>query len=292
MQILKVIFGTLLLIICAIFSLRFYGLGKMPQIFAHPILERERPWIIAWGGDLDAGPSHSRIAFAGAVSRVPGVFLGASVLMSADKRFFVFSPELLSGLSGDIRTSGDMRGGTRTRGLSDQSDREILEADLGNGQKPLRLEEFLEEFGQTPLLLWVEDNIENVDLRLEPILKKYADKSNLLIHSEFDNVIKSLKKLLPTQLYGTGVGQRVRLLMLSSLWLEPVAAIEGDFLVTPLRDRGIKSISEEMKEELDRRQKLLILGPLKSPEENDEALSFGASGYISAFPEDIYKKIK
>ena len=125
---------------------------------------------------------------------------------------------------------------------------------------------------------------------MEPLLKKYATQSNILIHSEYDNVGKSLKKLLPQLLYGTGVGQRIRMLMLGSIGLEGVASLDGDFLVSPIKEHGVSSLSGELKNELIHRKKIFILGPLMSIHENEQAIKFGATGYLTVYPKDLINK--
>jgi hypothetical protein len=276
MQALKVIIGVLILGISALSSLRFYGLGQTFQVFDHPILKQPRPWILAWGGDLEAGLSHSRSALQ-AAKKLEGVILAVNVEMTADKHFFVVPPGLAQQQQGQV--------------LSQLRDGDVQALDLGGGQGPQRLEQFLIETAPMPVLLWIRDNIENIDLRLRPILERHANESRILIHSEYDNVVKSIKKLFPQFLYGTGVGQRVRLVMLSSLWLEPVAAIDGDLLISPLRERGVRVVNPALISEVERRQKLFIIGPLNDSAANEQGVSIQASGYLTSYPNDMKNKI-
>lgn len=271
MQVFKVTVAVLVLFLAAWVGLRFFGLSQNYQAYDHPLMVRSKPWIIAWGGEQEAGPSHTRVALRSAVEE-RDVILGVNILMNREKHFFALP-------SGSVT-------------IAELSDEEVKKIDLGQGQSPMSLEEILQEFGQNPLLLWVSDNAENIDLRLNPILSQFKHRNQLLVQSEFDNVVKSLKTLIPDLLYGTGVGQRIRLLMLSSLGLEPVAPIDGDFVITPIKERSIPSLSIEMKDEVTRRQKLFIIGPLNKVSENDQALSFGATGYLTAFPRDLKKKLK
>ncbi len=279
MQVLKVTFGVILLGICVLFSLRFYGLGQYYQVYDHPVMKLPTPWVIAWGGDSQAGPSHTKKALL-AASGIEGVFLGVNLQMNAEKHFYVIPAGLAISKEESFKKFKEL------------TDAEVKSINLGEGESPLTLEEFLNEFPNQPVLLWINDNIENIDLRLEPILKKYLSRSNILIHSEFDNVVKSLKKLLPELLYGTGVGQRVRMLMLGSLWLEPAASIDGDFLIAPLKEQGVNAVSLELKKEILRRQKVFILGPLNNISDNDQAVTFGATGYLTSFPRDLKNKLQ
>lgn len=274
MSVVKVTAAVLALFLSAWGILRFYGLSQAYQVYDHPLMTKNKPWILAWGGELEDGPSHSLKALRGAAQQ-DGVILAINLQMNAEKHFFAIPMGLNLG----------------SKKIVDLSDAEIKSLDLGEGEAPLPLESILEEFKQTPILIWVSDNIENIDLRLEPIFKKYPSRQNLMIHSEFDNVVKSIKKLIPDLLYGTGVGQRVRVLMLGSMGLEPVATIDGDFLVTPLKERGVSAVSVAMKEELMRRQKIFILGPLNDISANNQALSFGATGYLTSYPRDLKKKL-
>jgi len=271
MNVFKVTIAVLVLFLAAWVGLRFFGLSQSYQIYDHPLMARSKPWIVAWGGEQEAGPSHTRVALRSA-SEEKDVILGVNILMNKEKHFFALP-------------LGSMT-------IADLTDAEVKKIDLGLGQGPMSLEEILQEFGQNPLLLWVNDNAENIDLRLKPILSQSDHRNQILIHSEFDNVVKSLKTLIPDLLYGTGVGQRIRVLMLSSMGLESVAPIDGDFVITPIKERNIPSLSVEMKDEVTRRQKIFIIGPLNKVSENDQALSFGATGYLTAFPRDLKKKLK
>jgi len=272
----RVTAAVLILFLSTWVMLRFYGLSQVYQAYDHTLMKKEKPWILAWGGELEDGPSHSRAALQGAVKQ-EGVILAINLQINAEKHFFAIPPEL--------------KRGTENINISILKDSEIQYLDLGQGQKPMTLEQILEEFGSTPLLFWVRDNSENIDLRLEPILKKYKSYAQIIIHSEYDNVVKSIKKLIPDLLYGTGVGQRVRILMLGSLGLESIASLDGDVLIAPLRDGKINTISQELKNEIIRRQKIFILGPLNDIAANNQALSFGATGYLTSYPRDLKKKL-
>jgi hypothetical protein len=268
MTALKVTIGVLILCISALFSLRFYGLSQHVQAYDHPTMKIPTPWVIAWGGDTEVAPSHSRAALTSA-SELDSVMLAVNIRMNAEKHFFAI-PEGFD--------------------VSNQSDDDVKKIALGKGGEPMSLETILQLYSATPILLWIGDNIENIDLRLEPIIRKRGNLGKIIIHSEFDNVVKSLKKLVPQLLYGTGVGQRIRMLMLSSLWLESVATVDGDVLISPLRERGVSSISTGLRDELVRRQKVLILGPLNDVAANDQALTFGATGYLTAMPRYLKNK--
>jgi hypothetical protein len=278
MQVVKVTFGVLLFGICALFSLRFYGLSQRYQAYDHPVLKIPTPWVLAWGGDQSVSASHSRTALQAAY-HLEGVMLAANIQINANKHFFVVPVEY------------DLSKARTDRKFIDLTDAEVGKLDLGDGKAPLPLEEFLALYSERPVLLWVGDNVENIDLRLEPILKKQRHPQNILLHSEYDVVVKSLKKLLPEMLYGTGVGQRIRMLMLGSLWLETVSPLDGDFLIAPLKQQGVSAISIELKDEVLRRQKVFILGPLNDIAANDQALAFGASAYLTAFPADLKNKL-
>jgi hypothetical protein len=242
-------------------------------------MKQVTPWVIAWGGDSNKGASHTISAFR-AANQMEGVILGVNVQMNADKHFYA------------VPQGWPLPGKSMPDHFIGLNDEQVKNLDLGDGQPPLRLEAVFEAFPLTPVFLWISDNIENIDLRLEPILKKYGDRQNILIHSEYDNVAKSLKALLPQLLYGTGVGQRIRLLMLSDLWLETVAAVDGDFVLSALKERGVSVISGTMKSEVARRQKIFIVGPLLSLEENGQAISPGVTGYLTVHPQDLKNKLK
>jgi len=276
MQVIRVTAAVLILFLCTWIMLRFYGISQVYQTYDHPLMKKEKPWILAWGGELEDGPSHSREALQSAAKQ-DGVILAINLQINAEKHFFAI-PQ-------DFKIKNEIVN------INNLSDSETLSLDLGDGKSPLSLEQFFDEFGNSPLLIWVRDNNENIDLRLEPIFKKYKSHAQLIVHSEFDNVVNSIKKLIPDLLYGTGVGQRVRLLMLVSIGLESIATVDGDLLIAPLHEGKISAISVELKEEIIRRQKIFIIGSLNDVSANNQALSFGATGYLTSYPRDLKKKL-
>lgn len=272
MSVLRVTLAVLTLFICAFFTLRFYGLNQSYQVYDHPIMKRPTPWILAWGGDCSVGPSHSRKALQ-AAAQMNEVFLAVGVHLSKDKHFYIL-PDRQNLI------------------INEMKDEDIARIDLGEGEAPLSLDQFFVEFSNRPTLLWVKDNLENIDLRLEPILKKHPNPHQILIHSEYDNVVSSIKKLKSDLIYGTGVGQRIRALMLGSLFLESIATIDGDFVLAPLKERGVTPISKELINEIARRKKIVVLGPLLDKEQNEKAIKLGATGYLTCHPSDLRSKFK
>lgn len=291
MAVLKVTISILSLMIAAFVSLRFLGLSQKYQEYDHPLMKKPTPWVLAWGGDSSEGPSHGQIAIQ-AASNYSNTILALDIRLNKEKHFYAVSQEFVN---------------KNQLNILEMTDHEVKSIDLGDGEHPLSLEEILLKFSKLPLFFWVRDNVENIDLRLEPILKKHlaqskisqtsqasqiSQVSQIMIHSDYDNVLKSVKSLIPNLLYGTGVGQRVRILMLSSLWLEPIATIDGDFWVSPLKGHGVVSVPELLKQELSRRKKHLIVGPLLNPKDNDEAMLIEPSGYLTAFPKDLINKLE
>jgi hypothetical protein len=70
-----------------------------------------------------------------------------------------------------------------------------------------------------------------------------------------------------------------------------VGTVDGDFLISPLKEQGVSAVSPELKAEIHRRQKVFILGPLNNLADNDQAISFGATGYLTSFPRDLKNKL-
>lgn len=280
MQIIKVTLGLFLLTITAFFSLKFYGLSQTYEPYDHPLFKKPLPWIFALGGDKEAGPSHSGAAINRALEE-KGVILAVHLLLNAQNHFY--------GVPIEYQTQKFHQDG---KVFSQLVDSEVMALNLGNGESPLSLEQILEKVGTAPVFLWIGDNRENSDLLLERVLRNQKSMGHFFIHSEFDVINKSIKKLLPQLLFGTGVGQRTRLLMLGSIGLESLGAVDGDFVVSPLKQQGVSVISEEMGVELARRKMPFIIGPLEEESQIQEAITKkGAGGYMTGYPQKLKRLI-
>lgn len=142
------------------------------------------------------------------------------------------------------------------------------------------IEDILNENPNLSFLLSVDDNIQEIDLMLEAKVRLLKKTDNIIVTSEFDNVVGSLKRLVPQLIYGTGAGQKARLIMLDSIGLAGFPEVDGDIVLSPITQGKVKLINFSVKNEIERRKKHIIIGPLSTESAVIDAINLNPSGYL------------
>ena len=144
--------------------------------------------------------------------------------------------------------------------------------------------------GHERWILNILDNADSIDRQLAEVLKPWLDKQDFLIQSDIDVVLRSTKEELATVPYGSSQSDRMR--FSSFLGMAPwpnglVAAtpFHGDVYISPLMWKKVRLVDPEVCEEIKRRQKSLIIGPLSTQAEWDLAQSRAPDGYYVVQPE-------
>lgn len=105
-------------------------------------------------------------------------------------------------------------------------------------------------------------------------------EEKILIQSEADVILASLKKLRARWAYGSSIADRVRWKSFDSLGLVSAVTFNRDIYFTPLYDRNGDMLSDSIVNEVRRRRLNLIIGPLKSIAEVQEAKKYQPDGYF------------
>lgn len=291
MALLKIILGSFIAFYVVWFSIKFFGEHQQFVAYDHPLVQTEGPWIMAYGGDTKSYPTHTMIAIE-AAQRDPKLWLALDVYMSSERTFYAI-PQ-------GFRAKNDLRPWVQWK------DQAIDYVDAGENFKssegtfPYRglelgfpkLEAVIKKFPNAKMLLWFRDNERDLDLILASFLKKFPGLENrVLIYSDFDVVMKSLKKQLPRWVYGSAAGERTRFLMFDALKLQSAANLLGDFYFTPLKQMSVKMMGATVKNEIERRQMPLILGPLLDESEIQEAVRLSPKGFVTTDSSFLLKLI-
>ncbi len=151
-------------------------------------------------------------------------------------------------------------------------------------KRPL-LTDLLRQFPKRKIILNVVSNSMNIDAQVLAAAKEMIEKKNIAIQSEYDIILRAMKESFADLPYGASQSDRLRFNTFQSLapWnggLLPAVPFRGDFYLAPLMWRKIPMMSPEIANELHRRQKLLLLGPISSEAELEQAKSLGADGYL------------
>lgn len=152
--------------------------------------------------------------------------------------------------------------------------------------EPVELSSLVESLKDRDLVLNVISNKELIDEKIAGLFDARFD-NHILIQSDYDVILDSLKKLKPMWLYGTSSSERVRFRTLESMWVEPAMKYSRDVYVGPLRQKGVELLSENILSELKRRKKKILVGPLSSKDEQELVQRLGIDGVFIDQPELI-----
>lgn len=149
--------------------------------------------------------------------------------------------------------------------------------------RPL-LTDLLKKFPNSRWVINCNDNVENIHLQLANIIEAADVTNKVIIQSDFNNILTSVKEKIPLALYGSTMADMTRLKIFDSLWLLPAAPFKGDLFFGPLNYMSRPTINRDIVTELKKRFKKIILGPLKSSEEINQAMELSADGFFIVDP--------
>jgi len=252
MRVILISILSILVVGMSLLTLRFWGLGRSPDEFDHPWFHRPAPWLILPYASKDPD-FQTKIQ----AHLHTGAIFWIYVYQSKEENIFALSAPmpLIEGA--------------------------YPEADLAKAGRPLK--EVLIEMKDQDLILDVESNRENMDLQISDLVGK-AGNGHILIQSEFEVLLRSIKRLQPLWLYGSSEAERVRFMTFDSIGIGPATPFKGDIYVGPLKYKNLKLMTPSIMAELKRRQTRVILGPLENQADWDQAKSLGADGLFLASP--------
>ena len=265
MNLIKIAFFTLLSIMIIFFTLKIGGLSSNYTPYDHPLLKAPQPWIIA---EIPEDLEKIDQLIIEQSSR-KNLWLSIEVRINRDETFYAAStsflkyhslPNLLKLTNSEIEQKNSI-------------------------VKLQKVEDLLLKYSKQNFLLYVKDDQKEIDLRLQALLTKTKASDRVLLGSEYDNVLSSLKELNPLGLYSTGSGEKTKMLMMSGLYIESVSGLKGDVWITPLYFGKAPLLNPHLRAELKRRFIPLIIGPINDEKEFLEAKNFTPNGYIFAKPE-------
>lgn len=268
MRLLLISLATVFLFVFALLGVRFWGLAIPYQRFDHDFLKQPPFWAVRVTTLNEAK---------NLVQAEPQVILWLDIRQSLDRRLLVL-PVKATEFVLHLKTLGD-------RWQGDQ----VYRYDLSElrplfPEAPL-LEDLLKEFPEQRVILNIVDNVADIQLLIRDTLKPFSPEKRVLIQSDTDVILKSLKELQPLWLYGTSWADIMKLLTFDSVGLGPAAPYKGDVFIAPMEISGRPAYNEAVLDEVRRRQKSVFLGPLQNDDEFSKALESKPDGLIFANPE-------
>jgi hypothetical protein len=182
---------------------------------------------------------------------------------------WVLVPENLKPLAGEIPWVEVFQD---TDGLLKISDTQQLFSDWLSKEKP--------KF----LALDVINSKEQIHEQISSLLPEGYEE-HVLVQSQNDVVLASLKNLRPRWAYGASIADQVRWKSFDSLGLIGAVTHSRDVYVTPLIGRTGENLNTSIVNELRRRNLFLIIGPLSTAEEVQAAKKFAPDGYLLLNPD-------
>ncbi len=155
--------------------------------------------------------------------------------------------------------------------------------------RPL-LKSLLEQFPNARWVINCDDNVQDIQLLLSKVIEETQSQNRIILQSNYNPIMESLKETQPLLLYGSSIADLTRLKTFDSMGLLEAAPFKGDVIVTPLTYLKRATLNAEIVREMKRRFKKVILGPLKTLDEIQKAKDLGADGLFVADPFLILEK--
>ncbi len=146
------------------------------------------------------------------------------------------------------------------------------------------LAEILEKYPQARFIISCDDNREQVHQYLSTAIEQAHAETHVIIQSKYDTILISLKEQRPTWLFGSTPSDLARVKTMDGMWLLAAAPFKGDVMIVPLKHRGRDSLNHNIVQELKKRFKKIIIGPLNSAEEARAARQLQADGLFYSDP--------
>lgn len=129
-------------------------------------------------------------------------------------------------------------------------------------------------------IISLKSNATDIHKDFIQLMDKLKLDKQILIQSDLDVVLKSIKEEKPMYTFGSSLSEVMRLKTFSTIFLEPSVSMKGDTFISALSYRGRPLVTEQILAEIKRRQKLVFLGPLTSESEIEEAKKLNPDGLI------------
>lgn len=278
MRLLSVILGLAAFFAMIYFAILFWGIGRSHPRFEHSFTALPKPLVfLSWDSPswLESVVPAATVAKPLTSTKVDGNSTNAESSHASRRAGAIPWFEVYQSQDGTLRALP-----SRFR----PQPQDLLPKNIGNEGPPLKeaIAEYLKNPGVTalsPIAFQIHSNVDGIQDQFEEELIEFKLK-NVMVQSEFDNIMGSIKTNRALWIFGTSAADRVRWMTYSSLGLAPAVTYTGDVYYSPMKVRKIEALNSDMTAEVKRRGLLLILGPLNSNEDVLQAKKFEADGYL------------
>lgn len=165
-------------------------------------------------------------------------------------------------------------------------DKNTLKKDLpqeANPSRPLLLD-LLKQFPKARWVINCDDNTQDIQVTLNSVLAEAQMQDLILVQSNYNTILESLKETQPMLVYGSTIADITRLKTFQSMALISASPFKGDVFFAPLTYLDRPAVNEEIVTEMHRRFKKVIIGPLMNAQDLEQAQKLGADGFFLADP--------
>jgi hypothetical protein len=273
-RILMIGFASALIIGGALFFIRWLGLSQEFAPLSHPLLIPDY-LVFADGGDSAAAAPQSMTALTTLRTSCPECLPKVDVRRSLDGVWYFYGEESLSSLtngSGYISlTSSENLDQLRFKKPAGELSTEGL----------IKLRDLDTLFADSPFLIVVHSRDASQLREVLDALESRKASSHVILHSPYRQILTDARKERPLWLFGVSPSHLVRVLMMEALYIETMADIWSDLIITPVTVHETTVFSERLLIELNRRHKKVILEHPQSLDQLPDFLKKSVYGVIT-----------
>ncbi|MBT4760527.1 MAG: hypothetical protein HOO06_02415 [Bdellovibrionaceae bacterium] len=144
----------------------------------------------------------------------------------------------------------------------------------------ISLDNFFQNNPNTLVLLNILEQDPAKLFKFKALLEKHKKSNKVIIKSPYANVIKYLRKENPLWVFASNLSLQTQLMFMSALYIEPLAKINADFIITPYMHKKIPLITPRMLNEFKRRHIKVILENSKANQGLPQWLTSQVAGFI------------
>ncbi len=261
MRVLFISIVSIIVLFVVLLISRLWGLGQKYPDFQHPFFENlAAPAIVI--------KAQTEKELDDTLRAKPDVLFWLDVETTSDKKLIVFSMDL-----NPKQMSIEAYRGPKPMGYPFQQ--------LKNTHPDIReLRDVIAKYPGQKFVLNILDNVEGVHTGLVEALKGLSPEKRILVQSNYNVIMTSVKELEPFWLFGCSQADLMRFLTFESMWILPATPFKGDVFISPFVLLGRPAFHETALEEVRRRKKKIILGPALDKKEFDDAVRMKADAII------------
>lgn len=247
LRLFTILLTSVIIIGGSLIFLRWLGSSQEFAPLNHPLAQR--PYLVfAESGAITGDTAQTLSAIKKLIQLCPDCIPKLDARRSADGQWYAFPTPDLS-----------------ERGRKDTYFSLMSSKDIDAFGDVPKIKQVVEAFPDTPFMVVVHSRDASQLNEILKALESRGTKENIVLHSPFRQMLTDARKQRPTWLFGVSPTGLARLVMMEALFIEPMANIWSDLIISPVEVHDINVFTPRLIAEFKRRHKLLILenpGPL------------------------------